>query len=96
LKKHYAGQKVYGSGDFLVYCEQGNPKKVVIPDTFIAKGVMRRQRRTHKIREMRHVPDVIIETTSRKSKRRTKKTSRRFTGNWPLRNDSCSIRWASI
>jgi len=70
LKQYYADQKVYVSGDLLVYYEQGNPKKFVVPDLFVAIGVSPRQRRIYKIWEERHVPDVIIETTSRKTKKK--------------------------
>ena len=37
LEHHFAGQQVYVSGDLLVYYEQGNPKKFVVPDAFIVK-----------------------------------------------------------
>ncbi len=70
LKQYYADQKVYVSGDLLVYYEQGNPKKFVVPDVFVAKGVSMRQRRIYKIWEHRHVPDVVIEATSRKTKKK--------------------------
>jgi hypothetical protein len=42
LMNYYRGQKVYVSGDLLVYYEQGNPKKFVVPDAFIAKGLSQR------------------------------------------------------
>ncbi len=70
LKQYFAGQKVYVSGDLLVYYEQGNPKKFVVPDAFVAKGVSFRKRRIYKIWEERQSPTVIIETTSRKTKKK--------------------------
>ena len=33
----------------LVYYEQGNPRKFVVPDAFVVKGVLSRQRRIYKI-----------------------------------------------
>ncbi len=68
LTRHYAGQQVYVSGDLLVYYVEGNPKKVVVPDAFIAKGVAPGKRRIYKIWEEGKVPDLVIETTSRKTR----------------------------
>lgn len=34
LQRFYAGRKVYVSGNLLLYYEQGNPKKFVVPDVF--------------------------------------------------------------
>src|SRR5438034_2354703 len=49
LEHHFAGQQVYVSGDLLVYYEQGNPKKFVVPDAFIAKGLHPQPRRIYKV-----------------------------------------------
>lgn len=70
LLQYFAGQKVYVSGNLLVYYEQGNPKKFVVPDTFVAKGLEQRERRTFKTWVERKVPDVVIETTSRKTRKK--------------------------
>lgn len=70
LKHHFRGQKVYVSGDLLVYYEQGNPKKFVVPDAFVVKGREQRRRRVWKIWVEGKGPDVAIETTSRKTKRK--------------------------
>ena len=43
LKDFYRGQKVYVSGDLLVYYVQGNPRKYVVPDAFVAKGISPRR-----------------------------------------------------
>src|SRR4051794_32165150 len=69
LRRHFAGQRVYVSGDLLVYYEQGNPRKYVVPDAFVAKGTSPEKRRIYKIWVERKAPDVAIETTSRKTKR---------------------------
>ena len=69
LRHYYRSQNVYVSGNLLVYYEQGNPKKFVVPDTFVAKGIDARKRRIYKIWVERKVPDVVIETTSRKTRR---------------------------
>lgn len=70
LMNYYRGQKVYVSGDLLVYYEQGNPKKFVVPDAFIAKGLSQRQRRIYRLWVERVVPQLVIETTSRKTKKK--------------------------
>ena len=70
LQSYYQGQKVYVSGDLLVYYEQGNPRKFVVPDAFVVKGVSPKRRRTYKIWLEGKAPDVVIETTSRKTRRK--------------------------
>jgi Uma2 family endonuclease len=69
LKSHFAGQQVYVSGDLLVFYEQGNPKKFVVPDAFMVKGIEPKKRRNYKIWIEGKVPNVAIETTSRKTRR---------------------------
>ncbi len=70
LKQYYDGQEVYVSGALLLYYEQGNPKKFVVPDVFVVKGVNADARRFFKTWVERRVPDVVIETTSLKTKRK--------------------------
>lgn len=70
LEDYYAGEKVYVSGDLLVYYEQGNPRKYVVPDAFVVKGITPRRRRVYKIWVEGKAPDVVIETTSRKTRRK--------------------------
>jgi len=70
LQEYYQGQRVYVSGDLLVYYEEGNPKKYVVPDAFVVKGVSPRRRRIYKIWIERKAPDAVIETTSRKTRRK--------------------------
>lgn len=68
LRHYYRGQKVYVSGNLLVYYEQGNAKKFVVPDAFVVKGVSPKKRRIFRIWEEHKAPDAIIETTSRKTR----------------------------
>ena len=70
LEDYYQGQKVYVSGDLLVYYVQGNPRKYVVPDAFVVKGIPPQERRVYKIWVEGKAPDVVIETTSRKTRRR--------------------------
>lgn len=67
LERFFAGQRVYVSGDLLIYYEQGNPKKFVVPDVFVVKGLEPKDRRVYKLWLEGQPPDVIIETTSRKT-----------------------------
>jgi hypothetical protein len=70
LRACFRGHRVYVSGDLLVYYEQGNPKKFVVPDAFVVKGIDPKKRRIYKIWVEGKAPDVVIETTSRKTKRK--------------------------
>ncbi len=70
LKQYYRGQDVYVSGDLLVYYEEGNPKKFVVPDAFIAKGLKQFRRRTFRLWDEGITPQLVIETTSKKTKNR--------------------------
>jgi Uma2 family endonuclease len=70
LNDFFAGQQVYVSGNLLVYYEQGNPRKYVVPDAFVAKGVAPKKRRVYKIWVEGKAPDIVIETTSRKTRRK--------------------------
>jgi len=70
LERFFAEQRVYVSGDLLVYYEQGNPKKFVVPDVFVVKGLEPKDRRVYKLWIEGRPPDVIIETTSRKTKKK--------------------------
>ena len=69
LRRFYAGQQVYVSGNLLVYYEQGNPKKFVVPDLFVVKGTDPGRRRIFKLWTEHKIPHVVIETTSRKTKK---------------------------
>jgi Uma2 family endonuclease len=70
LRRFFEGQCVYVSGDLLVYYEQGNPKKFVVPDVFVVKGLEPKKRRTYKLWIERKAPDVVLEVTSRKTKKK--------------------------
>jgi Uma2 family endonuclease len=69
LEQFYTGQSVYVSGNLLVYYEQGNTKKFVVPDVFVVKGIQPGDRRIYKIWFEGKPPDAIIEVTSRKTKK---------------------------
>jgi Uma2 family endonuclease len=70
LQEYYRDQRVYVSGDLLVYYVEGDSSKYVVPDAFVVKGVSSDRRRTYKIWLEGKGPDVVIETTSRKTRRK--------------------------
>jgi Uma2 family endonuclease len=70
LEYFFRGQQTYVSGDLLLYYEQGNPKKFVVADAFVVKGVTPKSRRTFKVWVEGKAPDLVIETTSRKTRRK--------------------------
>jgi Uma2 family endonuclease len=70
LRDYFRGQRVYVSGDLLVYYEQGSPKKFVVPDAFVVKDLIPKKRRVYKIWVEGKSPTVVLETTSRKTKRK--------------------------
>lgn len=70
LRRYFEGQRVYVSGDLLVYYVQGDPKKFVVPDVFVVKGIDPQKRRTYKLWIERKAPDAVIEVTSRKTKKK--------------------------
>jgi hypothetical protein len=70
LRRFYEGQQVYVSGDLLVYYERGNPKRFVVPDVFVVKELEPKKRRIYKLWVEGKGPDVVFETTSRKSKKK--------------------------
>jgi Uma2 family endonuclease len=59
---------VYVGADLLVYYEEGDPAKVVVPDVFVSLGAARGERRTFKLWEEKAVPTVVIEVTSKGSR----------------------------
>ena len=66
MLKHYFRNvnDVHVSGNLLMYYEEGNPRKSVSPDVFVAFGVSKKQRRTYKIWEEGHAPDFVWEVAS--------------------------------
>lgn len=60
---------VYVSGCLMMYYVEGDPTKSVSPDVFVVKGVPKGQRRTYKIWQEGEAPLIVIEVSSRKTKR---------------------------
>jgi Uma2 family endonuclease len=53
----------------LIYYEEGNPRKFIVPDAFVVLDCEPGDRRVYKIWEEGRVPSVAIETTSRSTRR---------------------------
>lgn len=60
----------YVSGDLLVYYVEGDPRKRVAPDAFVAVGCPSHRRRVFKVWEENAPPTVAIEVTSSSTRRR--------------------------
>lgn len=87
LKARYAGRDdVYVSGNLLVYYAEGNPKKCLAPDCFVAFGVPTGRRRTFQSWAEGTYPAVVFEITSRKTKAEdTGKKFRVYRDVWKVR-----------
>ena len=70
LGRFFAGEQVYVSGDLLLYYEQGNPKKFVVPDVFVVKDLTPGDRRIYKLWVEGKPPSAVIEVTSHKTKKK--------------------------
>ncbi len=66
LDDHFAQEPdVYVAGNLFLYYVQGDPRSVVAPDTFVVKGVPKRDRKVYKLWEERgKVPCLAVEVTS--------------------------------
>ena len=65
LKDYFENQEdVCVSGNMLMYYEEGNLKKVVAPDVFVAFGVEKKQRRAYRTWEEGRTPDFVLEVAS--------------------------------
>ena len=70
LRDWYRDQSdVYVAGNLFLYYVEGNPRAVVCPDLFVAKGVPKYFRRTYKLWEEGKAPCMVIEVTSRDTHR---------------------------
>ena len=68
LKHHFRNNSdVCVSGNMFIYYEEGNTRKSVAPDVFVAFGVGRKQRRTYLIWEEGRSPDFVLEVASPKT-----------------------------
>jgi len=71
LRRHYSGNdRVAVLANMFLYYEEGDPRKVVCPDVFVTLNVPpNTKRRTFKLWEEGKGPDLIIEITSKKTRK---------------------------
>lgn len=68
LSYRYRNQRVYLGCNLLVYYEQDEPSRYVVPDAFLAFDCAPGDRRVFKIWEEAKSPDVVFEITSRSTR----------------------------
>ena len=77
LQRHFAGRPdVYVSGNMMMYYEEGEPRRCVSPDVFVAVGVEDKDRRTYLLWREPKGPDFVLEVTSRSTRRNDQVTKR--------------------
>ena len=69
LRQRYLGQRVYVSSNLLVYYEEGNPRRFIVPDVFLVQDCDPGPRRIFKTWQEKRSPDVVFEITSRSTAR---------------------------
>jgi Uma2 family endonuclease len=78
LKRYYAAQdRVYVSGNLLLFYERGNRRRHVSPEVFVVKGVPKHRRPNYLLWEEKN-PDVVIELTSSSTRREDSETKFRL------------------
>ena len=77
LQRHFAHRPdVYVSGNMMMYYEEGEPRRCVSPDVFVAMGVEDKDRRTYLLWREAKGPDFVLEVTSRSTRRNDQVTKR--------------------
>jgi len=65
MRQRYRGQRVYIASDLLVYYEEGQPTRFIVPDDFVVLDCDPGRRRIFKTWKEDRTPDVVFEVTSR-------------------------------
>jgi Uma2 family endonuclease len=68
LKLFYAGQRVYVSGNILLFYRPGNRRRHVSPDVLVTKGLEQRRRDNYLLWQVGRPPNIVIEITSRSTR----------------------------
>src|SRR5713226_5574893 len=63
LRFFFLGQRVYVSGNLLIYYVEGDAKKSVAPDVFVVKDCDPKRRKIFKVWEEGKAPNFAMETT---------------------------------
>jgi Uma2 family endonuclease len=70
LQEYFAEEPmVCVSGNMLTFYEEGNRRKHIAPDVFVVRGIPKKQRENYLIWEEGKAPDMVIEITSKSTKR---------------------------
>jgi len=64
LQLHYTGQRVYVSGNILLFYRPGDKRRHVSPDVLVVLGLEPRSRDNYLLWEEGRAPNVVIEVTS--------------------------------
>jgi Uma2 family endonuclease len=77
LQNHFiTNPLVFTAADMLVYYVEGDPRRRIAPDVFVAKGVPNHHRRVYLPWREGVMPQVVFEITSRETRRRDARTKR--------------------
>jgi Uma2 family endonuclease len=77
LEHFYAGDPmVYVSGNMLMFYEEGNRRKHLAPDVFVTLGIPKRLRHNYLMWEEGKGPDLVIELTSKSTRREDQQKKR--------------------
>lgn len=76
LDLRFRGANAYVSSDLLLYYEEGNPSRFVVPDVFVVKDCQPGRRRVFKLWEEGRVPNLVFEVTSRATRRADEREKR--------------------
>jgi Uma2 family endonuclease len=68
LKLHFTGQRVYVSGNILLFYRPGNRRRHVSPDVLVTKGLEQRRRDNYLLWQEGRPPNIVIEITSRSTR----------------------------
>lgn len=68
LKLYYAGQRVYVSGNILLFYKPGNRRRHVSPDVLVTKGLQQRRRDNYLLWREGRPPNIVIEVSSKSTR----------------------------
>lgn len=69
LHYHFRDQQVYVGSDLLLYFEEGDVRKFIVPDLFVVKDSDPGFRRTFRTWDEGRIPNIVIEVTSKWTRR---------------------------
>ena len=80
LRRRYAeAPDVWVGGNFFLCYERGNPNAHVSPDVMMVRGVPKKKKRPNYLLWQERPPSLIIEVTSRKTRREDQRVKNRST-----------------